>query len=134
LREFLDYFLERGCELGDTRSCLSHGNLLCTGAQGAVQQDERRCLQIYERVCEQGDQHACWSVGNLYAHGSRVPDAFPADRQRAFEVYQRACRKGEAAACASLADCYQEGAGVKRDLKRANQYRWMAEELGYEGC
>jgi uncharacterized protein len=126
-------YLEQACTLRDAAGCVELAALLLVGVEGTIHRDEPQGFEAAQQGCDLGSPQGCDLLAGLYQQGSRKTGVFPQNDARAFELFRVACRRGYASACASLSHCYAEGLGVAKDGALSQRYRWMAEELGYEG-
>jgi uncharacterized protein len=97
-------YLERGCSLGDTDSCMNLGYHYRGG--NGVKQNWKRARALYAAACNDADGLECLMLspneyfggGSNYTKGNVVED-----KKRAAGLYSDGCDDGLAQGCASLA-------------------------------
>jgi uncharacterized protein len=103
--------LERRCEAGQARECVSLGILYAEGK--SVVADPQRALTLFTQACDRGDLMGCNAQGRMLAQGE------PRDVPKAHALYDRACRGGYFAGCFNLGQALATGHGEAKDSKRA---------------
>lgn len=93
-------FADRGCKLGNPRTCTILGALLADGR--GVPKDEARSLEMYVKGCEGGDAEGCTSVGFTLAEAKNIVEAR--------KYYERACELGSGRGCRWLGMQHAESA------------------------
>jgi len=76
--------LERRCEAGQARECVSLGILYAEGK--SVVADPQRALTLFTQACDRRDLMGCNAQGRMLAQGE------PRDVPKAHALYDRACR------------------------------------------
>lgn len=102
--------LDRGCQLGDARSCAIAGVQLVEGQ--VVKPDKARGRTYVERACELG---ICSAFGDYELNGVLGKK----DPAHARALYVRGCDKSEWLSCALAANMFQDGLGGDADPYRA---------------
>jgi TPR repeat protein len=85
---------ERGCELGDLKSCENLGIRLLRGKETPA-----RGLQLLKTNCDKNEVQSCEYLGSAYQYGS---SNLAKDRVAARAYHQRACDLGSARSCESV--------------------------------
>lgn len=104
---------ERGCNSGNSTSCLGLGLALISGPE--EQRDPARAAPLLETACTDGAGSACGALSNLTYLGIGVPE----DRLRAFQLSERGCVLRDGRSCAAYGLHLSTGESVQRDLGRA---------------
>jgi|GEM_PF-2575156 len=92
-------YFAKACDLGNTESCGSYGNMLIKGDGGAI--DWKAALPVVTKACNAGDNQSCINVGVIYASEHGEAGAL-SDRPKALSVFEGLCAKGEHVACQNL--------------------------------
>lgn len=122
---------ERGCALGDERSCEWLASAVEAGL--GAERDPQRALALHERACDLGDADGCRGAATICESGRKgrletlrpqpspaapVPDV-PRDVPRAVALYQHACGLGDSDSCFIAARLLASGDGIAPDPPRA---------------
>lgn len=86
---------QRGCELGDGRSCAIQGALTIEGI--GVEKNVEAGIELVERGCQKDHPQACLILG---AHAAKT------NPTRMMEMFQRACSLGSGDGCYTLGRVY----------------------------
>lgn len=118
--------LERGCELGSSRSCGDLAALL----SGVRPVDVLRANELALQACEAGNADSCDLLAHAYRHGMGVEW----DPAHAKELFEQACYLGSATGCSSAAYNVEFGRGTPRSAERAHGLYLKGCELGSLGA
>ena len=105
-------FADRGCQLGNPRTCTILGALLADGR--GVPKDEARSLEMYKKGCDGSDAEGCTSLGFTLAQANKTDAAWP--------YYDRACELRSGRGCRWLATQFADGNGRAPDKAKALEY------------
>jgi hypothetical protein len=105
--------LKKGCDGGDTRSCVNLGEMVLRG-RGA-KADPAAAAPLFESGCNQGDAVGCAHLAHAYRTGLGVVR----DDARAATLMRKACDGGQAPSCGELGMMLRAGEGVAKDEKAA---------------
>jgi hypothetical protein len=101
--------LKKGCDGGDSRSCVNLGGLTFDGI--GVKADLAAAASMFESGCNSGDAVGCARLGSAYHSGTGVAH----DDAKAAGLLRKGCDGGQARACGELGAMTREGAGVSKD-------------------
>lgn len=110
----LDEFLARLLKKGAGSTNAPDGN----AGEGALPEEDRKILAMWEEAAQKGDPQAQFNLGNMYYIG----DSIPQDYTKAFFWYENAALRGHAEAQSHLGNMYHLGQSVPRDLAKAREW------------
>ncbi|MBQ9274834.1 MAG: sel1 repeat family protein [Succinivibrio sp.] len=101
------YWLDRGCELGDTGACYMLADMYRQGVKVKTAEDKARdytqkTIRSARRQCTLGEGHACELLGDLYTKSPYLRR----DENKARGFYNQACLNLNSRGCAVLATQY----------------------------
>lgn len=122
---------ERGCELGDARSCSSMASEIQHGI--GAERDVAAAAQLFEKACALGYGLGCRYAAEMYESGRQArlqtlkPQPVPATPKadvpknvpRAVEYHGRACELGDPEACYIAARLLAAGEGIEADRAKS---------------
>ncbi|XP_046400542.1 cytochrome c oxidase assembly factor 7 homolog [Ischnura elegans] len=131
-------YYNRGCEYGDTDSCLYAG-LMCisSAAKSAKERDFPLGLKLLQKACSGGSAFGCHYISGMYLVGVQSPsqaEDLPKDMKKAHYYASEACKLGNPHACVNLSLMYKNGDGVDKDEAKAEQFKKIAVELHEEAA
>jgi TPR repeat protein len=101
--------LKKGCDGGDTRSCVNLGGMTLEGL--GTKADPTAAATLFDGGCNNGDAVGCARLGTLTHAGTGVTK----DDTRAAALLRKGCEGGQARACGELGSLTRDGAGVTKD-------------------
>jgi len=123
----LQYY-QRGCDGGETQSCLNAGLMHLSGAtSNGASKDVPRAMQLIQQSCSGDNPTGCYYLSGLYITG--VEGHHAKDMPTAFRHALKACELGNMYACSNVSQMYRKGEGVAKDEQLATQFRERAAEM-----
>ena len=111
----------RGCELGNSSSCVDLGSDEAMGLAG-IAQDLEAARAHFQVACDGGEPKGCRYLGVL-AHDA-------SDETAAFGWFDKACAQGDSESCYNAGVLVATGALGEADLPAASQFMTRGCELG----
>jgi hypothetical protein len=105
--------LQRGCDAGDLRACVTLGESLYNGK--GVNTDAARAVPFFRKACDAGEATGCVDLGWAHASGTGVTKSGAA----AAAQFGKACTASTAIGCLGLGVLFRDGTGVPKDPARA---------------
>lgn len=123
----LEYF-KKGCELGETDSCLNAGLLnIVDYSNSKIKKDFPQGFRFLAESCGRGSSYGCFYISGMYLTG--VPDHLERNLEQAFQFGEKACHLGSVYACANVSRMYAKGDGVAADPAKSELYKKKAMEM-----
>ncbi|WP_299846569.1 tetratricopeptide repeat protein [uncultured Roseovarius sp.] len=120
---------ERGCELGNTDSCMRVAFLYSSSL--ISDPDIVTSFEFQKKACELGEMDGCGNVGYHYEYGQGVEK----NGKLADEAYRYACENGSGGGCNGLGNIYAKGmAGTQDDFRAVELFEKACEMGDAMGC
>lgn len=140
----LKYF-EKGCKLGDGKSCFSQGYLLTSNSPD-VSPDFMKGVECLKISCDKEVSNACNYLSGMYITGVRKDFELPkkdeiynpndyylkSDMKQAFKYAQMGCKLNDVFSCHNLSHMYSTGQGTEKNITLGAEFKKLSEELKKE--
>lgn len=110
---------------GNLNAMFNLGNCFYFGK--GIEQDQAKAIEYYEKAALFGNSDSINMLGVIFY---RNETRFWKDYSKAIEKFMIAANLENKDALYNMSYCYEKGIGIKRDAKKKNEYRQMAEILG----
>ncbi|OAD53166.1 Sel1 repeat-containing protein 1 like protein [Eufriesea mexicana] len=122
-------YMQKGCDLGDTRGCLHAGTLAVSQEELNLDRNSQISLgmKLLKKACDSNEEKACFYLSGIFLSG--IEGYVSKNQKEAYVLSLKCCELKNPYACANVSIMHKKGDGVQQNDELAKSFKTRAEEL-----